>query len=418
VATPQVDVVIVGGGIAGLSCAVQLHGSGASFLLLEASDGLGGRMRTDQVEGFLLDRGFQVLLTAYPDAQRLLDFEALDLHELYPGALVRAEGRFYRVADPFRRPLDAIAAARTPVAGWRDYRALARLRARTKVTSNEQLLTRRESSALEILQSCGLSEQITERFFRPLLAGALLDPRLETSSRMLDFLLRMLGTGFAALPAGGMGSIPAQLAATLPGSALRLHSRVERLNGTAVVLGDGRIDARAVIVATEGAEAARLLSGAVRPPETRGVTCLYFAAPGPPLEGPVLVLDGDRSGPVNTLCVVSEVAPSYAPPGTALVAASVPGDPEHDDAQLEEDVRRQLTSWFGSAVDDWRHLRSYGIPEALPSATPPALELTDRTVRLGPGLYVCGDHRDTPSIQGALASGRRAAQAAVEDLRR
>jgi phytoene dehydrogenase-like protein len=295
---------------------------------------------------------------------------------------------------------------------------LARLRTRTKVTSNEQLLTRRESSTLEILQSCGLSEQITERFFRPFLAGALLDPRLETSSRMLDFLLRMLGTGFAALPAGGIGSIPAQLAATLPGPALRIEARVEHLDGTAVVLRDDRIEARAVIVATEGVESARLLSGAVRSPEMRGVTCLYFAASAPPVEGPVLVLDGDRSGPVNTLCVVSEVAPSYAPPGTALVAASVPGGPEHGDSHLEEDVRAQLSSWFGSAVDDWRHLRTYRIPQALPAATPPALELADRAVRLGPGLYVCGDHRDTPSIQGALASGRRAAQAAVEELRR
>ena len=232
--TPHADVVIIGGGIAGLACATHLHRSGASFLLLEASGRLGGRLRTDRVEGFLLDRGFQVLLTSYPDAQRLLDLEALDLHELYPGALVWAEGRLHRVADPFRRPLDAIAAARSPIAGWRDYRALARLRARTKVTSNEQLLARRETSALETLRECGLSERITERFFRPFLAGVFLDPQLETSSRMLDFVLRMFATGFAALPAGGMESIPAQLAEGLPGSALRLHGRVETVEGTSL----------------------------------------------------------------------------------------------------------------------------------------------------------------------------------------
>ena len=274
--TPQADVVIIGGGIAGLACATHLHRSGTSFLLLEASDRLGGRLRTDRVEGFLLDRGFQMLLASYPDAQRLLDLEALDLHELYPGALVWAEGRLHRVADPFRRPLDAIAAARSPVAGWRDYRALARLRARTKVTSNEQLLARRETTALETLRECGLSERITERFFRPFLAGVFLDPQLETSSRMLDFVLRMFATGFAALPAGGMESIPAQLAESLPASALRLHARVETVEGTALTLADERIEARAVVVATDGREAARLLSGQVRAPEPRGMTCLYF----------------------------------------------------------------------------------------------------------------------------------------------
>jgi phytoene dehydrogenase-like protein len=416
--TTDVDVVIVGGGIAGLGCATQLHRSGISFLLLEASDGLGGRMRTDVVDGFLLDRGFQVLLTSYPEAQRVLDLHALDLHELYPGALVRAEGRFHRVADPFRRPLDAIAAARAPVARVRDYRALARLRARTKAASLEQLLSRRETTALETLQASGLSERIVERFFRPFLSGVFLETRLETSSRMLDFVLHMFGTGFAALPSEGMGAIPAQLAAGLPPEAIRLDARVDRIEGHTAFLDNDRIEAGALIVATEGGEAARLLVGRVQPPQPRGVTCVYFAAPEPPVKGAMLVLDGEGRGPVNNLCVLSEVAPSYAPEGAALISASVIGIPAEDDAELERAVRTHLSSWFGGSVDDWRHLRAYRIPHALPAQAPPALELSDRAVRLAPRLFVCGDHRDTASIQGALVSGRRAAQAAIEELRR
>jgi phytoene dehydrogenase-like protein len=414
----DVDAVIVGGGVAGLACATQLHRSGVSFVLLEASDGLGGRMRTDVVDGFLLDRGFQVLLTSYPEAQRVLDMAALDLHELYPGALVRAEGRFHRVADPFRRPLDAIAAARAPVARIRDYRALARLRARTKVASIEQLLSRRETTALETLQASGLSDRIVERFFRPFLGGVFLDAELETSSRLLDFVLHMFGTGFAALPAEGMGAIPAQLASDLPAEALRVGSRVEQLEGQTAILADERIEARALVVATEGEEAGRLLAGRVRKPEPRGTTCLYFAANAPPVEGPLLVLDGEGTGPVNSLCVLSEVASSYAPDGAALISASVIGMPADGDADLEGAVRAQLSAWFGIQVDGWRHLRTYRIPRALPAQAPPALELTDRAVRLAPGLFVCGDHRDTASIQGALASGRRAAQAVLEELRR
>ncbi len=175
-----------------------------------------------------------------------------------------------------------------------------------------------------------------------------------------------------------------------------------------------RLAARAVVVATDGSTASTLLP-ALDPPSWRGVTCLYFAAPTPPVEGPVLVLDGEGSGPVNNLCVPSEVSPTYAPPGEALVSASVLGVPRED--ELEQRVRVQLQGWFGEQVDAWRHLRTYRIERALPALTPPALEPADRRVRLSPGLFVCGDHRETASIQGALASGRRAAQAVAEELR-
>ena len=129
----------------------------------------------------------------------------------------------------------------------------------------------------------------------------------------------------------------------------------------------------------------------------------------------MLVLDGERGGPVNNLCVPSDVAPSYAPPGAALVSATVLGIPQADDASLRRAVIGQLRDWFGAQVDDWRHLRTYRIPYALPALTTEAFTGPERPVRLRPGLFVCGDHRDTPSIQGAMVSGRRAA-AAVRGL--
>ena len=202
------DVIVVGAGLAGLSCAHGLHERGVEIALLEASDGVGGRVRTDRVDGFLLDRGFQVLLTSYPDARRLLDYAELDLRELYPGALVRADGQLYRLADPFRRPLDALRSARAPVGRLRDYVPLAKLRARARTGSVEAALSRRETSALETLRTLGLSEQLVERFFRPFLGGVFLDPALETSSRMLDFVVRMFSLGEAVLPAAGMEAIP------------------------------------------------------------------------------------------------------------------------------------------------------------------------------------------------------------------
>jgi phytoene dehydrogenase-like protein len=387
-------------------------------VLLEASSAVGGRVRSDHVEGFVLDRGFQALLTSYPDARRLLDFAELDLGELYPGALVWAEGRLHRMADPFRRPFDAVSSLRAPVGRLRDYVPLAKLRRRALTGTAEAALSRRETPAFEALQATGLSPGLIERFFRPLLAGVFLDPALETSSRMLDFVLRMLWLGEAALPAGGMGAIAAQLAATIPEDAVRLDSTVVGVDPCGVELDTGeRLEGRAVVVATDGSSAAALVPELAEP-GWRGVTCLYFAAPASPVAGPILVLDGSGAGPVNTLCVPSEVRASYAPPGWALVSASILGVPDVDDDVLEQRARDQLAGWFGDQVDGWQQLRTYRIERALPALVPPALEPKDRRVRLRPGLFVCGDHRETASIQGAFASGRRAAQAVAEELRR
>jgi phytoene dehydrogenase-like protein len=409
------DAVIVGAGLAGLACARHLHEAGLDILLLEASDGVGGRVRSDTAGGFVLDRGFQVLLTSYPEAARVLDLDALELGELYPGALVRYAGSFHRVADPFRRPLDGARSLRAPFAHVRDLPALARLRARARAGTVEGLLARRERPALEALRQAGLSEDVIERFFRPFLGGVFLDPALETTSRMLEFVVRMFSEGYAALPAGGIGAIPAQLAARLPAGCLRLGARAETVAPGLVLLESGdRIEASAVVVATDGREAARLLPQ-IRAPAFRSATCVYFAADEPPLDEPILVLDGDGTGPANSVCVPSTVAAGYAPAGSAIVSASVLGSAGPDDERLVEGVRAQLEGWFGPKTRSWKHLRTYRIADALPVLVPPSLEPADRRVRLGPGLYVCGDHRETASIQGALASGRRAGQAVLHD---
>jgi phytoene dehydrogenase-like protein len=255
-----------------------------------------------------------------------------------------------------------------------------------------------------------------ERFFRPFLGGIFLEPELRTSSRMFRFVFRMFSTGDATLPAEGMEAIPRQLAAGLPADSVRLGARASRVEPAAVRLDSGEgLPARAVVVATE-LPAAMALLGEPPPAAVQSVTCVYFAADKAPVEEPTLVLNGEGVGPVNNLCVPSVVAPSYAPAGRHLVSATVLGLPARDDAGLLADVRGQLAGWFGAAVHGWQHLRTYRIPFALPRQAPPALAVPERPVRVRPGLYVCGDHRDTASIQGAMASGRRAAEAVLEDL--
>ncbi len=257
---------------------------------------------------------------------------------------------------------------------------------------------------------------MVERLFRPLFSGVLMDPRLETSSRMFELALRMLALGPSAIPSRGMAAIPEQVAANLLGVHLRrAATRVER--GKLTLAGGELLRPRAVVVATDGPSASWLLGERVLPPPgSRPATCLYFSTEHPPIDEPILVLNGEGSGPVSHCCVPSTVSPTYAPAGGHLVSVSVPGAVEPGD-ELERAVVEQLADWFGSGVLGWKLLATYRIEHAQPAQPVGVLEPPERPVRLEPGLYLCGDHRDNASINGALASGRRAATAVLEDLR-
>ena len=405
------DVVVVGGGVAGLACAVRLVEAGVAVRVLEASDAVGGRVRTDHLDGFRLDRGFQILNTAYPEAQRLLDYPALDLHAFYPGALVRVGGRFERVADPFRRPADALRNVGAPVGTLRDKFRLLRLRRRARAGSPDDLFRRPQTTTIDYLREAGLSDTVIERFLRPFLAGVFLEQELGVASGSFEFVWRMFSAGDAALPGPGIGEIPAQLAARLPEGSIKTDARVAAVDAGSATLASGeRLEADAVVLAVDGVAAAALTPEVERP-QTREAQCLYFAAERSPLSEPILVLDGEAGGPITTLCVPSDVSPAYAPAGSALVSVSVvePGNVGADD--LAEAVRAQLVDWFGEAARAWTLLHSYRIPGALPVQFPESPAPSTQPARLPSGLFVCGDHREHPSLNGALASGRRAADA-------
>jgi phytoene dehydrogenase-like protein len=412
------EALIVGAGLAGLGCALRLREIGVPFQIVEAADAVGGRVRTDVVNGFRLDRGFQVLLPAYPEAERVLDYAPLDLKAFKHADLIRFGGRFHRIADPRLEPWTAFKSLFGPVVSLRDSFRILSLLSKVKAGKVEDQFRRPEGLTLDFLRWGGrFSEAMIDRYFRPYLSCIFLERDLVTSSRLFRFVLRTLVAGGAAVPAAGMAAIPEQLAARLPADAIRLNSAVEKVESGKIVLRSGEdLTGRAIIVATEGPEAARLLANEVRDPGSRSVCCLYFAADESPVKEPILLLNAHDPGPVNHLAVMSDVSPSYAPAGAALISASVLGIPTQDDANLMAAVREQLTGWFGSVVGAWRHLRTYRIRHALPDQTAPALDEPERPVRLDDGLYVCGDHREHGSIHGALASGWRAAQAVAEDL--
>jgi phytoene dehydrogenase-like protein len=404
------DVLIVGGGLAGLCCARRLCGAGVTCRVLEASDAVGGRARTDRMEGFLLDRGFQVLLTAYPEAQQTLDYGALELHPFEPGALVRCGGKFQRLVDPWRRPRHLLATAFSSVGTLGDKLRIAGLRRRVGRFTLEELYEQPEQTTAERLRDEGFSTRIIERFFRPFLGGVFLDRDLETSSRLFTFVFRMFASGDAVLPSQGMGAIAPQLAERLPPGTVCTNSAVARLDEHGVRLADGRqLSGNAIVVATESPAAASLL-GEPQPPAGRSVTCLYFAAERPPLDEPILVLNGEGLGIVNNLCVPSLVSSTYAPPGAALVSVTVLGIPAIDGHHLESAVRQQLQEWFGNQVQTWRHLRTYHIPFALPAQSPPALSPVAKSPqkpRRDLALWRLFGHRVHPGRDGFRTARQR-----------
>jgi phytoene dehydrogenase-like protein len=404
------DVLVVGAGLAGLACARRVAEAGREVTVLEAADGVGGRVRTDEVEGFLLDRGFQVFLPAYPEAQRCLDYSALDLRAFVPGALIYRGGQLHRVVDPRRRPAMVFSTLAAPIGSWADKWRILGLSRRAAAGSLEEVFHRDELPTCARLAAEGFSEEIQQTFFRPFLGGVFLDPKLETSSRLFEFVWRMFAAQAPAVPARGMQQIPEQLAARLPVGSVHLGAEVCAAHATGATQADGtEWSARHVVIAAGPNLAARWCPD-VAPRRWLGVTCLYFAAEHSPVGEPLLVLDGEGQGPVNNLAVMSDVSPDYAPRGQALIAASVLGVPALDDAALEAAARRQLLGWFGPAIDRWRCLRVVRVRDALPEQTVPWRPPDQRKVRSKNGLWLCGDYRDSASINGALASGRRTAE--------
>lgn len=407
----QTDIVIVGAGLAGLTAARVLEQSGYSPVILEASDGVGGRVRSDEVDGFILDRGFQVLLTGYPEIHRHLDLSALDLRAFEPGAVVWRDGRGHVVGDPLRRPRTLPQTAFAPIGSIKDKALVALMRLRLVRADPRALLRGDDIPTATALRAAGYSSRIIERFFRPLIGGIQLDPALSTSRRMFDVIMRTLATGDSVVPAHGMGAITDQLARSLHSTAIHLHTEVSSVSSGRVTLSDGRsLSTRVVIVATEGPVAARLLGLPV--PGSNAAGCVWFAADSAPVESAHVILDGSGQGPVLNVAVMSNVSPRYAPPGKHLIAAAIPGT---CDGNLESVAREQLRGWWGPVVDTWTHLRTDRIPHGQPRQTPPFSPR--KRISLGNGLYVCGDHRDTASIQGAMFSGRRCAEQVMHDMK-
>ena len=413
------NVIVVGAGLSGLCCARTLQRAGHQAHIYEASDGVGGRVRTDTVDGFLLDRGFQVLFTAYPAVKQEMDLDALDLCAFDPGALICFEGKKYVVADPLRVPAKATETALSPLFGLNDKLLVARLGLMLKRMSVGQIFAMPDQTMGAFLTEYGFSPQFIDRFIRPFYAGIYLEKDLQTSVRMFAFVFKMLAEGQTVIPSRGMGRVPQQFADTLAPDTVHLNSPVRTLlhkggRAAGVVLEDGRtIEADCVVLATEFDKAARIADLNL-PAQWRVSNDVSFAIPERFYGEKLITLFADGGGLVNNATLLSNVAPSYAPDGQHLLSATILGDTQLSDIDLGEAVRREVGAQFpDSQPDTWRLLRVYRARWAQ-FAQPAGIwdKLPDTRTAL-PGLILAGEITVQSSLHGALVSGQRAAGLAM-----
>ena len=416
------DIVVVGGGLAGLVAARHLAAAGDSVRLLERRDGVGGRVRSETVDGFTLDRGFQVLFTAYPAVQRELDLAALDLGSFRPGATVARGDSLSTVADPFGDPGSLPATLFSDALTLGDAWRLFRLRREVRRASPADLLAPTSTTTREFLEDLGFSERFVEWFAAPFYGGITLDRSLSTSSAVFRYTFAMLTAGRTAVPAAGMGAVPAQLAdaARDAGATIECETTVESVeamaDGVAVDIGGETLLPDAVVVATDPASARELTDVDAIPAESHGCVTQHFALPGRQrlhTRHP-LVLNAADDRP-NQVAVMTDAAPSYAPEGQRLLSATFLGEQAASDDALAGTVRETLETWFPeNRFENLELLRTHRIEHAQHVQPPGFLGSLPTVDAPQGGIYLAGDYTRWSSIQGALESGRLAAEAVRE----
>lgn len=421
-------IIIIGAGLAGLTCARELVKEGRRVLVLEASEQVGGRVRTDMHEdGYRLDRGFQVLFTAYPAAQRHLNFADLKQRVFEPGALLAREGKLYELADPLREPGRLLTDVLNPLISATDKLRVLRLRTEvTRLTTAEIFAGKgqpgqRDESTEEYLRRLRFSEEgFIANFARPFYGGIFLDRSLSTSARMFRFVFRMLAAGQVMLPAEGMQRVPEMLAAALPPGSLRYRARVSsiqieegRVKGVRLSNGES-LAAEQVVVATDSTSAQRL-TGLTLPTEARGCVCVYFGGKERLYAQRKIVLNTAAEAYVNHAVLLSNIAPTYAPPRRHLLSATILDPGTNDDEQIARRALDDMANWFPqSKLKNWQMLGVYHVPFAQLVQPPGFFDmLTPNTTRTS-GLYLAGEYTTSSSIQGAMHSGEHAARALLK----
>ncbi len=403
-------ITIIGAGISGLSAAVYLHRKGFEIQILEASDRAGGRIKTDIVDGFRLDHGFQVLLTAYPEAKSLLDYKALNLKAFLPGATILHDGGIFEIADPFRRPSATFATIFAPVGSLKDKINTFVLKLKLLRKSIPEIFNQPEKTSLAQLQNYGFSEKMINLFYKPFFSGIFLENDLKTPNRMFDFVMKMFSEGDATIPELGMEEIPKQLVNMLPTNSILYNTKVSKIENNTIFCEDGNsFKADKIIIATEATSFVKDYIPVLKT-KSHGVTNIYFEASVPPTSKAVVILNASANKKyVNNITVLTNVSKAYAPKGKILISVSVNGIPPENDLELAELMKTEIQPWFADAKN-WNFIKAYRINYGLPNLESLSDDIDASQFKIRENLYVCGDYMLNGSLNAAMKSGRMVAE--------
>ena len=393
------DVIIVGAGISGLNCANKLISEGFNVLVIEKSDSVGGRIKTDSVNGFKLNRGFHVLLTAYPEVKYTFNAESLNFKKFFPGCSIWTGTGMEDLVNPLKHPFKGIRQLIRPIGKVKDYLLLAYLCFILKFA----LQTKKRISTHEYFNYLGFSDLFITRFLRPFFSGVFLEAQLETSVEKFNDVFKCFLNGDVVLPLHGINSLADQLHANISDCKIIFNSEVVAISKTEVQLTNGKkFKAKYFVLASDLKSRNRLLGMDIRPKFNRVVNLYFSYNKSSELVEYKLVLNGSDSGPVNNLVCFGD---DFSDDDTGLLSVSIIKPQYFELDNLEEVVLKQLEEWYGSGLG-LKFLKKYDIREAVPYQP----EIGKSNLKLRENIYCCGDYCGVASLNTALKSSRMIAE--------
>jgi len=399
--------IIIGAGVSGLVAAIELEKAGYEPTILEATDRVGGRVKSEDLNGLPADHGFQVLLTEYPEAQRYLDYEKLDLINFLPGSVVFKNGKMEKIGDPLRDVSFLWPTTFADVGSVNDKRLILQLSLALKKKTIETIFEEPEMTTMAYLQDYGFSEEMIEDFFQPFFAGIYLEENLDPSSRMFEFVYKMFGTGYAAIRRKGMQGIPEQLADQLTKTTIRFNSIVNRIEEQTVYLESGDIiSADQIIIATD--PASFFTKKEITPQTWKSCYNLYFQTPKSTLEDPIIGLLPGKETMVNNFHFLKDVFGNTEQENGNILSVTIVKNHDLSAADMVKQVKLELENHC--KIETGELLKMFHIKKALPEISGLKYKPSETTVKLAPGILCCGDYLANSSLNAAMASGRVVAE--------
>ena len=403
---------IIGAGVSGLIAAIVLEQNGFYPTVIEATNRVGGRVKTDIIDGYQLDHGFQVLLTAYPAAQKYLDFEALDLQKFLPGAAIFKNGKQITIGDPLRDPSLLLPTLFSGIGTFSDKLKILKLNNRLKKKKLSSIFSDKEQSTLSYLRDLGFSSKMIDDFFTPFFSGIFLENKLDTSSRMFEFVYKMFGEGYATLPKAGIEAIPKQLLQNLKNTTFKFETKVASVKDGEIILADHtKLESHFTIVA---ADASHLISN-LKNQSTDWKSCdtLYFETESRVIRKPLIGLIPKKGALINNIFYHTSLDTNTSP-NKELLSVTVIDNQNLTNEVLIERVKRELKEQCG--IDSCKIIKQYHIPMALPKLDDLHYEMSPSETRLTTRLFLAGDTQLNGSLNAAMISGERAALGVIETL--